>query len=764
MMEMSLNAWGQSTPPNPEDNLEDNPEAWAWMDEELLHHGYTYGGGIFDPYQYNMFLLDRSLSAENASCRISPLESGHNFSEHFGVPNQPTVDQHTSIYPSSSNNTARDTIMDSQPMADRSTKPLVQMSAQGRTLDPNPRFSSKGSQFFSLGSAYASTRVRQGLSHVSFPVDVTGKARRTCEEVIVELINLAFGDHPIAVSKQAPGSNVWHRMSTEVEQAFNITAAATTPTSIHILHGFVSLYFENFHPLWPMIWQRGFDFDAASPILYLTLTAIGSMYSGKCGARYGRMIHKKLCEYLMNTQLQGDEAEEFAISLCQSISLTQVTSLYFGQQNAFSDAQRLGSLLIGYARKFDFCNDGLAKYRECSCAKPHKELSIECLDRWVRSETRKRLVFAMLRADTFLTVLLNTRPLLSYEELNIELPCSDVLWMDKTPGSSAGVPDVGHTLERVHNLLFSDLIRIALDRYEALPILQPADHHMVLCGLQLSVWKFCHDTEILDRMTGENLSMLPDRFQPERIHTAYEDLAVDSVKQTKNPGHHGADRDHLDCLTRRMVDLKIDYERTMKALRKWKTSFSRSFQFRQLTAERSGALLSRLLYHVSFLRMNAAVGPLHLLAYGKSDTQSSIQELILRAYQWSQSGSALIALQHACTIWFLISEESRRPSEHRARFNILAFIALHHAAVVVWAFAGTHESPGELALNMLDPNPTFIGDLRIYRDNTTALSKVFENLLHTISPAWVSKFSNSPAFAIPKDPFSLPPIVAGFAT
>lgn len=702
MIKSGLESWVQTTQPHIEDN---SSAAWTWMDEGIFNNGYYGGEGIFDVFQYNFPLNSQYPFTGQSGWWMSPSETGQNLNEHANFFNQLVWDQRTSTYPSTS---------------------------------------------------ITMTEIPKSPSDVSCLAVVAPTAQRTCEEVIQELMNLTFGGFPTALPKQALAPHVWRRMSTEVELAFNI---APTTTLTHTLQEFVSLYFDNFHLLWPMIWQQGFDVEAVSPVLYLTLTAVGSMYFGKSGARYGLMIHRKLCEYLMVSELEGDE-EEFAIPICQAISLIQVTSLYLGQPKALSDAQRLGGLLIGYGRKFDFFGDGLPKYTRISSSNPHNELSNERGDEWVRSETRKRIVFAILRAETFQTVLLNTRPLLSCEELNISLPSSDSLWMGKTVGSSGGIPGAGDVPERRHDLLFSDLIRIALDCHEALPNLRPADYHMVLCGLQLYVWEFCHDTEILDRLKGENLDMAPDELHQESDPIVYKDIGVDLETQTKYPVYQSASKGHLACLTRRILDLRVHYERTIKALRKWKTSFTRSDQITQLTSDRTGALLSHLLYHVSFLRMNAVVGPLNLLAYENNKSQSASQELSLRVYKWSQSGSALIALQHACMIWFVLHEETRRPPQNRARFNILALIALRHAAVVVWAFAGTHESPGEHALHNIDPSFTYLGDLRIYRDNTAALSNVFENLLYAISPAWVSQFAQSPAFAIPKEPFPLPSVAA----
>lgn len=58
---------------------------------------------------------------------------------------------------------------------------------------------------------------------------------------------------------------------------------------------------------------------------------------------------------------------------------------------------------------------------------------------------------------------------------------------------------------------------------------------------------------------------------------------------------------------------------------------------------------------------------------------------------WTQTPSAQLATKQACMIWSIIFHESQQSKVSRARFNFLAIIGLHHAAVVIWAYANTHE-------------------------------------------------------------------------
>ena len=191
-----------------------------------------------------------------------------------------------------------------------------------------------------------------------------------------------------------------------------------------------------------------------------------------------------------------------------------------------------------------------------------------------------------------------------------------------------------------------------------------------------------------------------------------------------------------------MADFKADYNRTFVALRKWKRSFAATTMSAEIIGARSSLLASRLLYHLSFVRLRADIHTFHLLTHKlvKGDAQQiSIQTFVQSVYRWAASRDAKVALEHACAIWSLISSETERPSKARAKFNIASHISLYHAAAVVWAFAGTHSSVTEASLDMGETHGRSSRDeLRIHQGNNAGLMNNFVALFKKITPAWIT--------------------------
>src|SRR5207248_6836578 len=95
----------------------------------------------------------------------------------------------------------------------------------------------------------------------------------------------------------------------------------------------------------------------------------------------------------------------------------------------------------------------------------------EWLSRWVHAETRKRLAYSILRLEVYTSVLFNTRPLLSAEEMQLELPCSSFLWLTKFPSDSHLITAIHQDLvsNSREKVLFCDIVRLAVDKDEHPP-------------------------------------------------------------------------------------------------------------------------------------------------------------------------------------------------------------------------------------------------------------------------------------------------------
>jgi hypothetical protein len=572
--------------------------------------------------------------------------------------------------------------------------------------------------------------------------------------VVDDLVRFAF-DFSNPTPDAATCASFWRKMSTRVEQAFDLYHVCPTRSGHHhLLHYFVDLFLEHFYPLWPMFRKHTFVHDRTTPHLFMTLASIGSMYAGKAAATYGFLTHESMRLKLIIAPFQFQLPEEAYEPLCQSMVLIQVAALYFGHKQAFSVAQQLGSVIVSHARKINLFNNTIA-FQNIERQNGRTPKTDEIVSNWVRSEARKRLAFGILRAEVFVGILLNTRPLVSFEEVNLELPCSNDIWSYEQTKLEKYVLSRYNRVDERRGYLYSDLVRIALDRGEALPNLNPVEFELILFGLQQLVWRFSHDLGLMPRLTGSyglepKIERQNDLFGSWSFSLQHADHPETGHRWNSLSEKGLSDRaDLLDSSVRDMNDLKADFARASLVLRKWKQSFAASTMATEVVNARSSLLASRLLYHLSFVRLRADIHTFHLLAHKlvKGDqNQTPIQHFVSSVYRWAASRDAKVALEHACAIWSLISSETERSSQGRAKFNIASHISLYHAAAVVWAYAGTHDTTSEASLDMGETRgKSTRDDYRIQRGNNAGLMSNFAALLKKITPAWItiSSFTNS---------------------
>jgi hypothetical protein len=186
----------------------------------------------------------------------------------------------------------------------------------------------------------------------------------------------------------------------------------------------------------------------------------------------------------------------------------------------------------------------------------------------------------------------------------------------------------------------------------------------------------------------------------------------------------------------------------MSALQKWKQSLPFLRTLIQSDRDRGSLLSSLMLYHLSYLRLYAPIGDLHQIQYLLADDRPIEKDLIESVCQWANTTRAHLAAEHACTIWSLITKESRRSETVRAKSNLLAFTGLHHGAVVLWCYAGahdpTHDEKDNLSLNLDYPNNSQ-PSIPVQRSQTKSLLMSFVRLYDLISPARWPSFAKAAA-------------------
>lgn len=577
------------------------------------------------------------------------------------------------------------------------------------------------------------------------PEDITSHRTR----MIKELVEYAANVRSLSDSKTDRAA-FWHSMSPKVVGAFDISFQGTNPEG-DILEHFIELYLNHFGLLWPLLSRQNLDTSSLHPILYLVLTSIGAMYGGVAQSSYGAMMHNQLRKSL-TMALELEDIDDGSLWLCQARLLTQVAALYFGQAKAFSYAQHLGGLLVAQARRMDlFSAAHVQKYRVYDSESVNSRSDAERFAVWLSLEARRRLAFGIFRADTYTSVLLNLKPLVSLDEIDLELPSCESIWRgERLPAHVClKVIEQDRTLGR--NLRFSDIYRIALDRQEQLPALEASGHELLLFGLQCPVWRLSRDSEMFQRLTGNDIEY-PELDPKSSFHSAnfpYEGVELRPVTRLSNSGRWAAttaEVDHLDGPSRQMADLKIESDRLTSALQRWKQSLPFVKTLIHSGASRSSLFSSLILYHLSYLRLNTPLGDLHKIQYRLADDRPIEDSFLEAVFQWANTTRGRFAAEHACNIWSLIVNECQRSETIRAQFNLLAFTGLHHAAVVLWSYAGAHDpmydAREDLPLALVYP-AEMKPSITICRSQTKILLASFVGLYDLISPARWSSFAKA---------------------
>ncbi|KAK6440716.1 hypothetical protein LTR95_003049 [Oleoguttula sp. CCFEE 5521] len=520
----------------------------------------------------------------------------------------------------------------------------------------------------------------------------------------------------------------------------------------------IALYLRHFNCLWPMFRNGTLSDGNLHPILYLVMISIGSMYGPNLQKHFGTLLHKRLRRLLTASLFDLEGPDSDLIWLAHARLLTQVQGLYFGQKKAFSYAQHLGAILIAHARRLNLFEGSVMGSDDLLGGRFQTATTH---GRWKEAELQRRLAFGILRADVYTSVLLNTRPLMSFEEVNLTLPMSDGLWHNAdnlTPRDQA----IAARVETQHTSQapFSDLLRILLDRDEPKVPVGAVGTELCLFGLQMPVWRFAHDAQQFERLTGGRWARRESGHQGVgysndlRGHSLHDSSSSHSQIRESMSRH---DRRQivpgpgfLERAKRRMTDLSSDRERIEAALEAWHAGFHATLRSPDFAQHRTSLGSSILLWNLSHLQLHAPLQRLHDVSYRLADAERADIVSIHSARAWAVTDDAVVATERALSICDIIENELQQPPEQHSHFSFIAFAALHHAAVVLWV---TSEVGGESCSGAILPDSTYGHKLQV-RD-TRGLLEACARLFRDLSPLGGASFGNA-AERLSTSPF--PPI------
>lgn len=568
----------------------------------------------------------------------------------------------------------------------------------------------------------------QQSPHSSAPAEVSLTFQRSI--VIEDLVNYAVAGF-LTPSPRNQHGEYWSSKSAIICASFDLDLL---PQHSAVQH-FMDLYLMHFWPLWPVLAKQELDIDSLHPLLCLVLVSIGAMYGGPGSVVFGCMMHSKVRTHLtMGLDLEHDD-DDFTW-LAQARLYTQVAALYFGQARAFTYGQHLGALLIAQARRMGLYSADLYE-------RAHQSFELlrstgrdtERLATWLQLEGRRRLAFGVFRADTYASVLLDMPPLLSMEEIEVTFPSCDAVWRADAMPAHACLHMIDHDRSPCRQLRASEVYLIALEPEEPLPVLEPVAHELLQFGLQGPLGRFRYGHTALPRLTGSS------------EWTAHQDSTNSShpsVAAGSQPTRQSSrESTSLATVTRRMTRLVQEYRCMLQSQIKWEGSLPVVKTFLTNENDRGSLMSGLVLFHLGHLRLHAPISKLHQLQYRLSDHRSLESLPIAPLKEWTSSSSARLAAQHSCALFSLVAGVINEAGSKRIKFNLLAFIGLHHAAVILWSYMGSSNSN-----HSRDANDMYIElpdhtQLAVCERNSEVVMQAFVDLFYSISPGSWSSFAEA---------------------
>lgn len=447
----------------------------------------------------------------------------------------------------------------------------------------------------------------------------------------------------------------FHYQSEHTSPAPMSQASSDTPTQSSL---------DDFHRMWPHIHQFTTQYTPSSGLLgqalqsvaYNTTNILDTVNLDEIAGRL--LLSHPSREQSSSVSLYDLQVLSVVLITTVSQEMTPAVTTWATQwiEIAVSAMRRLGILINGSWRS------------------PNSSSGADD-EAWARGEESKRLVYTMLRIDTYLSIITGRPPSLRIQELELPLPVTEDLWRAPTIEARRQLywfEPAGRTWTTLSAIVRDSLIqsRNQTPGTTGMPPLLPADSHLVLCGLQGEIWATAQETYNLSHGT---LDSRPSWHVPESVHF-----------------WHG-------CL----VD--------------WKTIHHRPEQSSAQTDDRAWNSLNTIQFHLCQLTLHA---PLSLLESRQCCTRCRAADITAMLRDWASSLEARRAVYHAVQL--------QRFFDSQAGFvNPLQSPALLASSVVLCNYAA-------------ESNPLPKGDpVELYKEEVSGLAAI-EKWVQYGGPSMVS--------------------------
>jgi hypothetical protein len=481
--------------------------------------------------------------------------------------------------------------------------------------------------------------------------------------------------------------DVWRMSAERIETVFGIRSERDARK--HLLDHFLTLFHDNFDVNWPIIFRHRNTGEIA-PHLYVVMTAIGAIWDGQESGEYHLQMIEALRTQLLFAAFKPVRDDTASLALCQSLALLQAIMLFTGNRKSFRNAHELGIALIAVADRISLFDEvtsrSVQEYLERS---PTSDTGNATKD-WVEAESRRRLAVGIMRLEAFLSMLVGSRPQVSYEDVRVRIPVPVSVWQSESLGEQMWYRNVYDHPDRAQ---LSTAVLTALERDQALSQLRADELEHVLYGLQHRVWRFSQDPKLLHR---QSLDLIDDQ------HSTY--------GQT------------------------TELSRLVHALRTWKAAMKAAVLPTEEPSQRTTIFNSQLLYSVTIMKLRSDLPAFHRLALAATRDEQLPQNEVSKVILWANSPSGRVTAQHSLSVRSMVNDELGRPQNARAYFTIIPRIALLNAALAIWVYIGARDIP-QLSQQTCAQHPSeSLVDMQLRPRNNAPLMQCFTELLEALQP------------------------------
>ncbi|KAF7623101.1 hypothetical protein AFLA_010410 [Aspergillus flavus NRRL3357] len=191
-----------------------------------------------------------------------------------------------------------------------------------------------------------------------------------------------------------------------------------------VLNAWVQLYFEHFHPMFPVLHKPTFSTSGSNPFLVLAVAAIGAHFSDIPGAQPClRAMHELIRRYTSYT-CEKLNLRSRELWMTQTILLNQLGLMYSGDRRALELAEIFQAVPVTLARRKRLFTNTLPQERLC-------RLDLPIAEKWhvsILDEQRRRAGFAIWLIDAAYDYNFDLCTTMKADELQNCFPQQDDRW------------------------------------------------------------------------------------------------------------------------------------------------------------------------------------------------------------------------------------------------------------------------------------------------------------------------------------------------